>query len=342
MYDHRALTVGPSVRADARGATRAAPGRAVVVAATAAALLLATGPAGARPAPPPPAPAPAPMPAPTTDAALGDAEAALTQKIAVWRIDALGIDAEIVGRLDTLFRMELDRLAARPLPGRRDLDKAIAGDPGLAACTGEDRCLAAIGKRLGVEVIVAGTVAAMGDSYILNIKAIDVAAGTQLRRIATEPLRGSPDELIDAIRVAAYRLLAPDQLHGSIVVLSDLIGAAVLVDGQRIGMTPLPAPIARLALGDHVLRVEARGYEPFQDTIAVRFQKASRVTVRLASVAAPGPVGAAAVIHHRRRPWYSSPWVYAGVGVAAVAAGVLIGRELGEPDVVRCTDGGCR
>ncbi len=289
-----------------------------------------------------PVPAPTPTPAPAGDAADLAPEAALTQKIAVWRIDSLGLDAELVGRLDTLFRMELGRLAASPLPGRRDLERAIAAEPALGACTGDDRCLAAIGKRLGVEVIVAGTVASMGDSYILNIKVVDVAGARQIRRIATDPLRGSPDELIDAIRVAAYRLLAPDQLHGSIVVLSDLIGAAVMVDGQRIGMTPLPGPIARLPLGDHTLRVEAHGYRPFEDTIAVRFQKASRVTVRLASVLPAAPIGPAVVIRSRRRPWYSAPWVYVGVGVVAVAAGVAIGRELGQPTVVSCANGGCQ
>lgn len=295
---------------------------------------------GARPAvgqPTPPAPAPAPPP--SLDVV---PEAALTKRIAVWRIDSLGLDAALVAQLDTLFRMELDRLAATPLPGRRELDKAVAGEPALASCTGEDRCLAAIGKKLGVEVIVAGTVAAMGDSYILNIKAVDVASASQLRRIATEPLRGSPDELIEAIRVAAYRLLAPDQLHGAIVVLSDLVGAAVTIDDRRVGMTPLPAPITRLALGPHRLRVEAAGYEPFEDEVEVRFQKASRVTVRLASVA---PVAAATTVAGpgpRRRPWYSSRWVYLGVGVAAVGAGLLIGRELGEPTVVRCTEESCK
>ncbi|HVV86242.1 MAG TPA: PEGA domain-containing protein [Kofleriaceae bacterium] len=329
-----------------------APGSRTVVIAALALLAARVAPAAAQlpatpapatsTAPAPPAPGAPPAAPPTADAVTDAPEAALTQRIAVWRIDSLGLDAELVARLETLFRMELDRLAASPLPTRHDLDKVIAADPALASCSGEDHCLAAIGKRLGVEVIVTGTVAAMGDSYILNIKAVDVAGGTQLRRIATEPLRGSPDELIDAIRVAAYRLLAPDQLHGSIVVLSDAIGAAVLVDGQRVGMTPLPGPIQKLSLGDHTLRVEARGYQPFQDTVTVRFQKATRVTVRLASAAAPAGSAATTVLHPRRRPWYSSPWVYAGVGAVAVVAGVVIGRQLGTPDVVQCGEGGCR
>ena len=333
----------PAIRLEVVARRRRGRGPRAVRHLPALALALLALVARVAPASPQPSPAPEAAPAaPAEEAPEVAPEAALTQRIAVWRIDALGLDTELVARLDTLFRMELDRLAARPLPGRRDLDRVLAGDAGLRACTGEDRCLAAIGKRLGVEVIVAGTVAAMGDSYILNIKAVDVAAGTQLRRLATEPLRGSPDELIDAIRVAAYRLLAPDQLHGSIVVLSDLIGAAVLVDGQRIGMTPLPGPIARVALGEHVLRVEARGYEPFEETVAVRFQKASRVTVRLATTASVTPVGPATVVRPRRQPWYSSPWFYVGAGVVAAAAGVVIGRELGEPTVVRCADGGCK
>jgi len=40
----------------------------------------------------------------------------LDLKIAVWRFDALGIEPELVARLETLFRMELDRLDKQPLP----------------------------------------------------------------------------------------------------------------------------------------------------------------------------------------------------------------------------------
>src|SRR5688500_16825288 len=87
-----------------------------------------TMPAAAQPAPPP---APPPMPPGELAPAPGDEvgpEQALTQKIAVWRIDALGISPELVARLESLFRMELDRLAARALPTRLQIDKAIAGE----------------------------------------------------------------------------------------------------------------------------------------------------------------------------------------------------------------------
>src|SRR6478609_9448285 len=69
-------------------------------------------------------------------------EEALDRKIAVWRFDALGIDAELVARLETLFRMELDRLDRQPLPSRRDIDRIVTGAE--RDCTGEEKCLVAI------------------------------------------------------------------------------------------------------------------------------------------------------------------------------------------------------
>jgi hypothetical protein len=152
---------------------------------------------------------PAPAPSGPGDEGPGPEEA-LTQRIAVWRIDALGMPPELVARLETLFRMELDRLATRPLPTRMQIDKAVGG--ALANCSGDDRCIADIGKRVGVDVMVAGSVAALGDSYILNIKAVDVQSAKQIRRIATDPLRGSPDELIEAIRVAKSGGATEEQL----------------------------------------------------------------------------------------------------------------------------------
>jgi hypothetical protein len=266
------------------------------------------------------------QPAPAPDES--KPEAAITQRIGVWRIDALGIDQELATRLETLFRLELDRLAAKPMPTRREIDRVV--DSQLRQCTGEDKCLAAIGKKIGVDVMVSGSVGELGDNYILNIKAVDVAKSTQIRKIQSDPLKGSPDELIEGIRVAAYKLLAPEQLHGSIIVLSDLVGATVKLDGTGVGKTPLAAPIAHQALGKHVLRVEAKGYQPFEDQVDVRFQKSTRVEVRLVNKIDPNaPLNE---VVRRRDPWYSRWYVVAAIGVVAIGTGYLVGRELATVD----------
>lgn len=255
---------------------------------------------------------------------------AIEQKIAVWRFDALGIEPELVVRLETLFRLELERLAKKPMPSRREIDRVVTADQ--RECTGEEKCLGAIGKRLGVDIVVTGTVGAMGPNYVLTIKAVDAKSATALGRIESPPLRGSPDELIDGVRVAAYRLLAPEQLHGSLQIQSDLVGASVLLDGKAIGKTPLASlgVIGKQTLGKHKLRVEAAGYSPFEEEVEVRFQKVSQVVVRLLPSTEVIGTGKTTVV--QRDPIYTKTWFIVGVGVAAVLAGAYIGYAVGKVD----------
>ena len=263
---------------------------------------------------------------------------ALDQKIAVWRFDALGIEPELVQRLETLFRMELDRLAKKPLPTRREIDRVVTADQ--QNCTGEEKCLGAIGKKLGVDVVVTGTVGAMGSNYVLNIKAVDTKTSSSIRRIQSEPLRGSPDELIDGVRVAAYNLLAPDQLHGSIQVQSDLVGATVQLDGAPIGKTPLPTlgVVGKQKLGKHRLRVEAAGYAPFEEEVEVRFQKVSQVVVRL--LPSTVVLGTGRVQDVEKRPFYTKTWFIVGAAAAAILVGGYIGYAVGKVDCTRILPNG--
>jgi hypothetical protein len=278
--------------------------------------------------------APSPAPAPPPDSG---PEEVIDQKLAVWRFDALGIDPELVARLETLFRMELDRLDKQPMPSRRDIDRTITGD--ARECTGEEKCLAAIGKRLGVDIIVTGTVGQLGDNYVLTIKAVDVATAKALHRIQSDPLRGQPDELIEGVRVAAYRLLAPGLLHGAIQIQTDVVGAEVVLDGKSLGRTPLPrnGVIPKLVLGKHRLRVAAAG-EQFDDDIEVRFQKVSPVVVRL--IPSTQVIGTGKVDRVERRPFYTRTWFVVAAGVAAVGLGAAIGYAAGHVDTCEYGAGG--
>ncbi|HTM21561.1 MAG TPA: PEGA domain-containing protein [Kofleriaceae bacterium] len=285
------------------------------------------GPAAAQPGPPPPGP--------DGDAPLG----VLRGRIAVLELEAVGMAPEPVSRLESLFRMELERLAGHPLPSRRQMEDARRSSPKLRACGGEDKCLAALGKKLGVDVVVVGNVAGLGDSYVLNIKAVDVATEKQFpKRIATPPLRGSPDELIEAVRVAAYDLLAPEQLLGSVAVLSDLIGAKVTLDGKPVGTTPIPRRLERLPLGKHRMTVEKPGYLPFNEEIEVRFQKTTRVVVHLIVEQIVDPNGNKVVVKPRPAPtpWYGKTWFLLGAGVGAVLVGAIVGYKIGHDPIIDC------
>ena len=132
-------------------------------------------------------------------------------------------------------------------------------------------------------------------------------------------------------------LLAPEQLYGSISVLTDLVGAQVTLDGKPAGKTPLARPLAKQSLGKHRLRVEAKGYLPFDEEVEVRFQKTSRVVVRLAAeqpVVSTGP--RRTEVRDAETPWWTSNWAYIGASVGALAIGAVIGWQLGKDEVLSC------
>ena len=292
----------------------------------AASVITAQVPAFAQPGHPPGAPPAGP-------------EEALDKKIAVWKFDALGIDAEIVQRLETLFRLELERLDRVPLPSRRDIESKITAAE--QNCTGDEKCLSVIGKRLNVDYVVTGTVGSLGDNYVLNIKAVDVATGKS-QRIQTPPLEGTPDELIEGVRVAAYSLLAPDQLHGALQVQSDLVGANVTLDGTPVGKTPLAnqGVIGKLALGKHKLHVEARDYAPFDDEVDVHFQKVSPVVVRL--VGSSQTIETGRTVTREHDPVYERPWFVIGAGLLVTLVAYGIGHSQGKVQCTKFPDGtGC-
>jgi PEGA domain len=166
-----------------------------------------------------------------------------------------------------------------------------------------------------------------------------VATGKQIQRIQSDPLRGSPDDLIEGVRVAAYKLLAPNQIYGAIQIQSDLVGAEVTLDGRPHGKTPLPnqGVIGKQALGKHDLRVQAKGYAPFSDEVDVHFQKVSQVVVRL--LPSNVVIGTGATNTVERRPFYTKTWFIVGVSMVAIAIGAGIGYNAGKVDCVNGVTG---
>src|SRR5262249_20438221 len=200
----------------------------------------------------------------------------------------------------------------------REVAKLVDGDARLTNCTGEPDCLAAIGRGLRASQIVVGNVGGLGDSYVINMKIVDVHSTKELRRVS-EPLHGDPDLLIEEIRVAAYRLVAPEKVRGSLAILSDARGARIFIDGNPVGVTPVVGAISGLQVGDHSLRIAKEGYADFLRPITIRFQKTTQVIVRMEEL----PGAEAAALRQHDVPvepvrFYGRWWFYAIVGAVAV------------------------
>jgi hypothetical protein len=270
---------------------------------------------------------------------LASVAARATETYALFRLDPLGIDPQIVDQLQHILRNELQRVVGRELPSERAVLDVIAANPKLAACTADPTCLAPLAKALHVTRVVSGNVGGLADSYVVNLKLVD-DTGRELRRV-TATLSGSPEELIDEIRVAAFRLVAPERLVGNIAILSDVPGANVMLDGVDVGKTPLAGPLVNLPMGVHKLAVEREGFSSFAEDVPVRFEKTTQVVVRQNAMNA-----AARKAERRRRaagetPVYARWWFWAAMAGSAVATGVAVGFGVPKQHVIDCANGGC-
>jgi hypothetical protein len=262
-----------------------------------------------------------------------------TETYALFRLDPLGIEPEIVDQLQRILRVELQRVVGRDLPSERAVSDVIAANPKLAACTADPSCLAPLAHALKVTRVVAGNVGGLADNYVVNLKLVD-DTGRELRRV-TATLTGSPEELIAEIRVAAFRLVAPERLVGNIAILSDVPGATVTLDGIDVGKTPLAGPLANLPTGVHKLSVQREGFSQFAEDVPVRFEKTTQVVVHQSAMSE-----AARKAERRRRaagemPIYTRWWFWGAMTVSAVATGIAIGYAVPKQSAIDCAKGGC-
>jgi hypothetical protein len=244
------------------------------------------------------------------------------QTYVLFRLDPLGIDPQIAAQLEALLRAELGRVVGQSLPSKDAVDKVALGNPRLQGCTAEPGCLVPLVRPFKATRIVAGNVGGLADSYVVNLKLVS-EEGRELRRVAAT-MRGSPEELISEIRVAAVRLVAPERLTGAIEVLSDVPGAAVSLDGNPVGTTPLLGPLDKIPVGVHKISVTRDGFSSFEEDVPVRFEKNTQVMVRQPALSKK------AQREERRRmtgelPVYTRWYVWTGVAVGAVGLGLLIG-----------------
>ena len=258
---------------------------------------------------------------------------------ALFRLDALGIEPQIVDQLQRILRVELARVVGKELPSERAVADVAAANPKLAACTADPACLAPLAKALHVTRVVAGNVGGLADSYVVNLKLVD-DTGRELRRVSAT-LSGSPEELIDEIRVAAFRLVAPERLVGNIAILSDVPGAHVMLDGIDVGKTPLAGPLVNLPVGVHKLAVEREGFSSFAEDVPVRFEKTTQVVVHQSAQSA-----SARKAERRRRsaaetPIYAKWWFWAAMAGSAIATGVAVGFGVPKQHAIDCAQGGC-
>jgi hypothetical protein len=189
---------------------------------------------------------------------------------------------------------------------RRKLPKV---DAEVAKCGGEAMCVGAIGEQLGANEVLLVGVSQLGDT-ILALSRIDAKRGEAGARTA-ESLPADK-EITDEQALGWLRQLFPPETFnrfGSIAVDADQAGAAVSLNGDPAGKTPLPEPVKVRAPATYKLRVEKSGFVAFQARVDVLPDANVEVHATL-------------LRESKEVPWFKRWFVWATVG-GVLAAGAI-------------------
>ncbi len=88
---------------------------------------------------------------------------------------------------------------------------------------------------------------------------------------------------------------AINKMIAELEISTNLPGATIIVDGQKVGVTPLEAPVA-MGAGEHRIRASLHGYADIEEVVVVAAQSKEVVSLELKPLATDGGAAVAAPI----------------------------------------------
>jgi TolB-like protein len=188
----------------------------------------------------------------------------------------------------------------------------------LSGAKGES-ALGELGKALGANNAVVGSVTRAGGKFQVEIRLLDVSTQKVLNQKTLGPV-SSVTEIASALPGLSQELVAPllkDQ-QGYLLVRTREEGAEVLVDDTLVGSTPLKAPIT-LSRGLHRLQVRKDAF--IAQTRSVRIEPNQTRVEDVDLVPSPDYASAYKDKNGRLR---IAAWVATGVAVVAIGAAIWL------------------
>ncbi len=134
----------------------------------------------------------------------------------------------------------------------------------LSGCT-SDECAVEVGRMLGVERMLAGSLGIVGSTHTLNVRMIDVETGRILTGRSVDCACPIDEVLTTRIREIAYLLSTGETQvqrmtgYGDLFITSTPAGASIRLDGiDQQGVTP--TSLEGVDAGQHILELEKDDY----------------------------------------------------------------------------------
>lgn len=207
--------------------------------------------------------------------------------------------------------------SASPYTIAPNSNKELTDEKLLMSCDNEaPSCMTVIGAGLAADMLLYGRVERKGEVYRVSLKLLDVKART---------IRGGGDEMAVGGSVAGVsrrlynKLIGDGPSAGSTLIVKArsqagpaITSGTVMVDEDRKGdLSSGKLTVTGIAEGRHVVAIEARGYQRFEETVTFHSGEQASLDALLLDKETPAP-----------SPPSNLTWKLSlGAGIAVAAAG---------------------
>jgi hypothetical protein len=203
-------------------------------------------------------------------------------RVAVLELGALGMSSGMRKNLELLVTNSIATMPGYRVIPAVDIQMAMR-DPrnkAVAECSGGPDCAVQIGRLVGADLVVFGTISTIGEAFSLDLRAMDAKRGRAKARQKSR-ISGTRDVLIPEVRLATYKLIAPDRIRGALLIEIDVEGVEIEIDGQRVGVTPLAKPVEDLTPGPHIVVLKRPGFSEFRREFEIKPFETAKLKLEL-------------------------------------------------------------
>jgi len=190
--------------------------------------------------------------------------------VAVLDFESQDISLSANKALSNIVRKELIHVGNFNVIDRGNMEQ-ILKEQGFqqTGCTSQE-CIIAVGRLLGVNKIISGSISKLGQMFIIDLQLTDVERG-QIEKLESEKFTGPIEQLIGPISNVTKRLVgvkSTEETATFIYVSSVPTGAKVHINNVFVGSANIKIPISEP--GEYKVKITLSGYEDWMQTITVK------------------------------------------------------------------------
>jgi len=230
--------------------------------------------------------------------------------IAILELEGKNVSQTEASILSDKLRVELYKTEKFNIIERGQMDEILEEQGFQQTGCFSDECIVEVGRLIGVEQIIAGSIGKVGDIYFISIRLISVSQGTIINNVE-EMVEGSINEVLKTgMTNITLKLIAekssplPPVTTGSFSISTVPSKARIVFDGNKLSQKT-PALIDNLAEGSYPVHISLRGYLDVQRVVEVKAGETTNLEIQLRKIEKPQPQAASEQLRYSIKTKFS-------------------------------------